>query len=84
MPRQSASIAACFPGAVVLEPRRLGAALEVVLRRLRLREQAAHRLELLRTMEVRGARDRDLGSRRDRAAPGSSGSAWIGFAELRK
>ena len=42
-------------GAVVLEPRRFDTALEIVLGCLRLREQAAHRVELLRTMEVRRA-----------------------------
>ena len=47
--------------AVVLEPCRLGAALEVVLRRAGPREQAPHRLELIGPMEVRRARDRDLG-----------------------
>ena len=45
----------------MLDPRRLRAALEVVLGRARLREQAAHRLELIRPMKVRRARDRDLG-----------------------
>ena len=64
--------------AVVLEPRRLRAALEVVLGRARLREQALHRLELIGPVQVRRARDRDLGvvevgSRADdRAAPGSA------------
>ena len=47
-------------GAVVLERRRLGAALELVLGRGRLREQAADRGELLGRGEVRGGRDRDL------------------------
>ena len=47
--------------AVVLEACRLGAALEVVLRRAGLGEQAAHRVELFGPMEVRGAGDRDLG-----------------------
>ena len=47
--------------AVVLEPCRLRAALEVVLRRAGPGEQAPHRLELFGPMEVRGAGDRDLG-----------------------
>ena len=47
--------------AVVLEPCRLRAALEVVLRRAGLGEQAPHRLELVGPMEVRRAGDRDLG-----------------------
>ena len=46
--------------AVVLEARRLGPALEVVLRGRRLREQAADELELLGASEMRRARDRDL------------------------
>ncbi len=50
-----------LPGAVVLEARGLRAALEVVLGRVGLREEALHRLELIRPMEMRGAGDRDLG-----------------------
>ena len=46
--------------AVVLKRRRLGAALELVLGRGRLLEQAANRRELLGRGEVRGGRDRDL------------------------
>ena len=51
--------------AVVLDPRRpcvgsTRSALEVVLARGRLGEQAANRLELLGTGEMRGAGDRDL------------------------
>ena len=45
----------------MLEPRGLRAALEVVLARVGLREEALHRLELVRTMEMRRAGDRDLG-----------------------
>src|SRR5688572_33511285 len=48
-------------GAVVLDPCGLGSALEVVLARIGLREEALHRLELVRTMEMRRAGDRDLG-----------------------
>ena len=48
-------------GAVVLEPRRLRPALEVVLRRARLRQETLDRRELIRAMQMRGARDRDLG-----------------------
>ena len=50
-----------LPGAVVLEAGGLRAALEVVLGRVGLREQALHGLELVRPMEMRGAGDRDLG-----------------------
>ena len=46
--------------AVVLERRRLRPALELVLVRRRLREQAAHGGELLGPGEVGGGRDRDL------------------------
>ena len=50
-----------LPGAVVLDPGGLRSALEVVLARVGLREEALHRLELVRTMEMRRAGDRDLG-----------------------
>ena len=50
-----------LPGAVVLEAGGLRAALEVVLGRVGLREEALHGLELVRTMEMRRAGDRDLG-----------------------
>ena len=45
----------------MLEPCRLGAALEVILRRASPGEQAPHRLELVGPVEVRRAGDRDLG-----------------------
>ena len=48
-------------GAVVLEPSRLGAALELVLARRRLREQRADGLELIGAVKVRRAGDGDLG-----------------------
>ena len=69
--------------AVVLEACRLRAALEVVLRRAGLGEQAPHRLELVGPMEMRRAGDRDLGIARSGRAR-TTGSAWNGFAELRK
>ena len=50
-----------LPRAVVLEPRGLRAALEVVLGRTCLREQSPYRLELIRPVQVRRAGDRDLG-----------------------
>jgi len=55
-----------LPGAVVLEPRRASvqsdsAALELVLRGRCLGEKASDRVELLGPVEVRRARDRDLG-----------------------
>ena len=64
-------------GAVVLELRGLGPALEVVLGGGRLCEQAAHRRELLGARQVRGAGERDLrlvevGRRARREAPGSA------------
>ena len=49
-----------LPRAVVLEPCRLRAALEIVLVHPRLGEQAEHGSELIRTVEVRRAGDRDL------------------------
>ena len=45
----------------MLEAGGLRAALEVVLGRVGLREEALHGLELVRTMEMRRAGDRDLG-----------------------
>ena len=59
-PRQRNSVAAAFR-ATCPRRARLGAALEVVLRRVGPGEQAEHRLELFGAMEVRGAGDRDLG-----------------------
>ena len=59
--RQSSSIAACLPGAVVLEPGRLRSALEVVLGRGGLVQQTPHGLELVGAMQMRRTRDRDLG-----------------------
>jgi len=56
-------------GAVVLEPRRLGTALEVVFRRPCLRKQAPHGVDLIRTMEVRRAGDGDLGLVEIRSRP---------------
>ena len=48
-------------GAVVLEPRRIRAALEIILRRVSFGEEPAHRLELIGPVEVGGARNRELG-----------------------
>lgn len=49
-----------LPRARVLKPSRLGAALEVVLVHARLGEQGEHGGELVRAVNVRRARDRDL------------------------
>ena len=67
-----------LPGAVVLEAGGLRAALEVVLGRVGLREEALHGLQLVGTMEMRRAGDRDLGvvevgsGAHDRVVPGAA------------
>ncbi|HET9438180.1 MAG TPA: hypothetical protein VFO64_08255, partial [Gaiellaceae bacterium] len=58
-------------------------AFEILLGRLSLFEQAPNRLELIGAMEVRRTGDRDLALSRSGLAR-TTGSAWIGFAELRK
>ena len=72
--RQTARKPACFPEQLwwigARRPALLLAALEVVLRRRSLREQAAHGGDLRRLGAVRRAGDRDLRGRRDRAARG--------------
>ena len=67
---RAASIAACLPEQLCSSRRRLRPALEVVLRRGRLREQAAHGLELVRPMRDATRRRSRSRHRRDRAAPG--------------
>ena len=76
--------AGVLAGAVVLERRRLGAALELSLVGRRLREQAAHGVELLGRGEVRGGGDRDLLRGQVVARASTSGIAWNGFAEERR
>ena len=75
-----------LPRAVVREKARaaplLGAELEVGLRRRRVGEQVARRLELLGLRAMRRAGDRDLDSETS-ARSRASGSAWIGFDEER-